>query len=249
MKRMFLGVFLLLILLMAGTFIFFQWNAVEGTWRYKITLNVETPEGGRSGFAVREILNEANKIKIFDLPEATNSPYVSGEAVVVNLGERGYLFALIDWDSYYEFIKVFPYTAQKGTADSIHYYSSLEVGLKGELKDQEYWPLMVTFKDMNDARTVIPIYEIGRCFDSKNHPDCNGSNGTFEKVNRLEEVFGKGVKVKNIIIEVTDEPKTKTGILEMLPKFDEEFWRWLKTLKYGDSRRVSGANFSRGTIE
>jgi hypothetical protein len=250
MEKLFLGILLFLVLLIVGGFVFFQWNIVEGAWRYKITVNVETPEGMKSGSAVREISNRAAKIKLIDLPEVTDSPEVSGEAVVVDLGDRGHLFALIDWDSYYEFIKVFPYTAKGDIAARIQYYSGLEAGLKGELVDKKYWPLMVAFEDMNDAKSVVAVYKVEHCAGNKNHQDCNGSQkSAFEKVNRLEEVFGEGVKVKNIIIEVTDEPKTKTGVLGVLPKFDEKFWEWRRALEYSDPRKISGVNFSKGTVK
>ena len=220
MKRLFVGAFLSVILMLVGGFAFWQWNVVDATWRYKITVNIETPEGIKSGSSVRQISSSAWKIKVIDLPEATNlRQRVSGEAVVVDLGDRGTLFALIDWDSYYEFIKVFPYTARKGAADSIKYHSNLAIGLEGELTDKAHWPLMVTFKNMHDAKSVVAVYEVERCTSYKNNPVCNGMRtGTFEKVNRLEEFFGEGVKIQNITVEVTDESKTR-AIAKIFPDY------------------------------
>jgi len=50
---------------------------VSGTWRYKMTVVVETPEGIKSGSAVREVSNSTPWLGL-DLPEAGNPAEVSG---------------------------------------------------------------------------------------------------------------------------------------------------------------------------
>ena len=218
------------------------------SWRYKMTVEVETPEGVKIGSAVRQIGNDLHGSP---LSQQGNPGDVSGEAVVVDLGERGVLFALISDKSDNRFSENFPLPGRIGgqgstTPEGIKYQSSLPVGTKAVLNPRtpQGYPKLVTFTDMNDARSVTLVQEWER----------NQQAGKpFEqqrtlKSDRFEELFGAGVKLKSITIEITDEPKTKTGILEVLPKFDDEFWKWLKTLKYGDPRRVSGANFSRGSI-
>ena len=57
-----------------------------------MTITVDTPEGVKTGSAVHEISNSKG---LFGFPDAGNPADIEGEAVVVDLGERGVLFALI----------------------------------------------------------------------------------------------------------------------------------------------------------
>src|SRR6218665_2890440 len=63
--------------------------------RYKMTVTVETPEGIKTGSAVREA---GRYTEPSILPDQGGVFYrvIGGEAVVVDLAERGVLFALID---------------------------------------------------------------------------------------------------------------------------------------------------------
>ncbi len=128
---------------------------VSGKWRYRLTVVVETPEGIREGSAVREAWASASSIRI-GLPESTSKTNIRGEAVVVDLGARGVLFALIGWDSYREVSETFPYTAAKGIPDRIRHFKNLKPGLKAELTNPKFWPRMVTFGDLrrSDERPV-----------------------------------------------------------------------------------------------
>jgi len=164
---------------------------VSGKWRYRLTVAVETPEGIREGSAVREAWASASSIRI-GLPESTSKTNIRGEAVVVDLGERGVLFALIDWDSCRGVSETFPYTAAKGIPDRIRHFKNLEPGLKAELT-RKHWPQMVTFADQEDPKSVKPV-----------DPD------------DLAATFGEGVKLKGITVEITDEPVT-WGIDKRLP--------------------------------
>lgn len=58
------------------------WSAAfaSGTWRYKMTVTVETPEGLKTGSAVREVY-VARGLKI--TPESLPHVKVTGEAVVL----------------------------------------------------------------------------------------------------------------------------------------------------------------------
>jgi hypothetical protein len=208
-------------------------------WRYKMTVTLETPEGEKSGSAVREI---SNSIQPVDLPDVGNPAKNTGEAVVVDLGQRGVLFALISDLSDDEFYAAIPTPGYGGTTPkALEYYSNLGPGVKGELTNKRYWPKIVTFTDMNDPKTVRVAYYA--------RPTGPVLTDPLEITDNLEQLFGNGVKLKSITIETTDEPKTKTGILATLPKFDDEFWEWRKKLEYSDPRKISGANFSKGATK
>lgn len=156
---------------------------VSGVWRYRLTVAVDTPEGVRQGAAVREIWASASDIGP-GLPESTSTTHIKGEAVAVDLGARGVLFALIDWDSYDEVGKTFPYTAARGIPDRIRYFKNLKPGLKADLARAQ-WPRMVTFADMKDPKSVKAV-----------NPD------------DLAATFGPGVAIKSVTVEITTDPVT-----------------------------------------
>jgi hypothetical protein len=182
---------------------------VSGKWRYRLTVTVETPEGIREGSAVREAWASSSSIRI-GLPESTSTTNIRGEAVVVDLGKRGMLFALIDWDSYREVSETFPYTAAKGIPDRIRHFKNLEPGQSASLV-RENWPRMVTFVDLDDPKSAKPV-----------------------DLDNLAATFGAGVSLKDITVEVTDQPVTR-GI--------EEWLSWLEIIKGG---YLHGGSTSRG---
>lgn len=61
----------------------------------------------------------------------------------------------------------------------------------------------------------------------------------------IEKIFGEGAQLKNIILETTNEAVTQSQILAILPKFNDEFWKWRSTIKYGDPREISPSDFVR----
>lgn len=80
------------------------------TWRYKMTIEVDTPEGVKVGSAVREVINEITPYPMDEQRPWRNRIRVKGEAVVVSLGGRGTFFALLDGDDAYGIVfKTFPY--------------------------------------------------------------------------------------------------------------------------------------------
>lgn len=68
------------------------------TYRYRLTVEVETPEGIKSGFSVIEVRTTmAGRVKLPDA-NALAIDFI-GEAVTVDLGKRGLLFALLRSES------------------------------------------------------------------------------------------------------------------------------------------------------
>ena len=176
----------------------------SGSWRYKITILVDTPEGIKSGFAVREVFARRNpKVTMETLSHVS----VKGEAVVVDLGKRGVLFGLMDTNGSYDVVfKTFP--GPPGlTVEGIQYYRNL----KGVKAPSKVMPQLVRFKDLNDPLTVEAV-------DYRN----------------LSASFGEGVALKEITVEMVDEPVT-AQIEKWLP--------WLLEIKSnidGTSATISG---------
>ncbi|MCF8710117.1 hypothetical protein [Rhizorhapis sp. SPR117] len=200
-----------------------------------MTVTVETPEGIKTGSTVREMSNTAPDI---DWPDVGNPADVKGEAVVVDLGERGVLFALISHQSDLEFYNAFP-TDGPATPAGIKYYASLPLGSKGVLnpRNPPGYPKLVTFTDLSDPQsvTLVQVWE-------------RNKQGYFDlKEDRFEQLFGQSVKIHDIALELTNEPVTD-GITTWLP--------WLKTIgggylhggftSKGSPLGLDGGNFKTG---
>ena len=163
-----------------------------GTWRYKVTVNVDTPEGLKTGHAVREAKVCLVKHLVPEVADADVNP--KGEAVVVDLGKRGVLFALTNFDNYQILWSVFPGPPafeEKG----LRYYETLKA--KAVLKPDQY-PQMVMFKDITDPKSVTMAK--GWVFDVKTQQHV--------PVDHLAELFGAGVTIKDVTVEMTEEPVT-----------------------------------------
>ena len=179
---------------------------------YKISVTVETPEGEISGSAVREM---SNSTPLISLPDVGNPASVRGEAVVVNMGERGVLFALISSDSDMEFYTAFRplWSGGGSTPEGIKFYSELPVGTKVELQPGGFLgnPKLVTFTDLNDPRSVTLVQEWAFDREGRRYK-------RRLKADHMEELFGKGVKLKDITFEITDEPVTWGEVKKYLGK-------------------------------
>lgn len=191
----------------------------SGTWRYKMTVTVDTPEGIKTGSAVREIKLKRNIAKYLNPDIKGSTDKVFGESVVVDLGERGVIFALINWNSYEEFYYAFPGNFN-ALSERINYYDDLPIGSFALLPEKKY-PKFVIFSDRADPKSV----KVLPCKD-------------------FASTLGQGVKLKNISIEKTSETVTRKS-RQFLPSFGPEtgFIEWLRLLPYADERRVSAANF------
>lgn len=213
----------------------------SGTWRYKITVNVETPEGLKTGYAVREMSNSRSKNEI-NLPQATHPANVKGEAVVVDLGKRGKLFALMKGYKYGHdhantiLYNIFPSGSGGNSAAGIRFYRGLKEA--HAVMTPEQYPMLVTFKDINDPKTVTSVLTTHRE---------ETSPFKFKVVaDNFEELFGKGVKLRDITIEMTEDPVTE-GIKEHMPSYGPQtgYFDWLKTLSSGDPLYISPSDFKR----
>lgn len=202
---------LVLVLILGGSIYFYKQNFVSGVWRYKLTVVVETPEGIKTGYSVREVTNSASRIKFIDLPEATNPARGTGEAVVIDLGERGKLFALLSGymrgpDHY----KTILYKAFGGGTSfgGIRALNRVPIGQKVVLEVGDY-PVLVAFKDISDPKTVTPVLEMVNV--AKGYP----LNYQIKK-DHSEELFGAGVRIKEITIEMVNDSRTQGNIQKYL---------------------------------
>jgi hypothetical protein len=190
-------------------------------------VEVDTPEGLKSGSSVIEVSTRVSGE--YSIPDPGKIfTKVRGEAVAIDLGKRGTLFALlrseksVDWAGgpLMFFVPNVPYKDIEEILEKENRDPSFDIRMKGLYKLQgQYvlprhyynvlhkpkesdtptaYPIMVMFKDIQDPKSVTKI-----------DPDNLAAN------------FGKGVKLKRITVERTSDP-VSTGIEKQLG--------WLKAI-------------------
>ncbi len=233
MKKLAIGLLALVILSYAGCQILYPSRTVN----FRMTYEVETPEGLKTGSSVLAATYIRQPLIVGRSFRSTTE----GEAVVVDLGPRGTLYALLSTpsrpggDGHVEMLKdVFDIHAATDApgAQSVHNFAALS-GRRELTYDQPWivtsggqkiappgrtmaWilPNLVRFKDEADPTTVEAVNPLG-----------------------LAASFGEGVKIKRVIIEITKEPVTG-GIAQRLP--------WLPNYY---NKRFDGERFGRTDAE
>jgi len=170
------------------------WNMAYPTnsFRYRLTVEVETPEGVKSGSSVIEVTERAQP-RFGDAPSSQMS--IKGEAVTVNLGSRGQIFVLLKNGSRQEgFVSeagMIAYSAfPNKNSSSGRGAEALPENLKRYRDERlvaqltpEQMPLMVRFRDIRDPMSVERV-----------DPD------------NMAALFGDHVRLKRSKIETTDLP-------------------------------------------
>ena len=182
-------------------------------YRYKMTVEVQTPQGVKSGYAVRQVSFHAR-------PNGGDGAGARGEAIAVDIAPGKTLFALL--------------TGANGDSDYASWIASWALDRKmspnGANKDYDagafaelyptapktespiYFgalPMLVTFRDIRDPKSIARV-------DAAN----------------LTTMFGAGVTLKRITVQKTREPVTE-GI--------EERFTWWGKLK-SERLRLNGSN-------
>ena len=190
-------------LVLAGTALFLAgcWGNTY-TYKQKLTVVVQTPDGEASGSAVTEV--RANVGDQGVLSEAIVNYRVRGEATVVDLGHGKYLFALLSsggertateyWamDAFYK--RVMP-DYPSGSIDRLNTFYAALLSLRDRASmARDQYPLLVTFSDINVPASVKEV-----------------------KPGDLPAAFGDGYRLKSITLEITDEDVTRDNIQRVLP--------------------------------
>ena len=171
----------------------------EHEWHQKLTVTVETPAGERTGAAVvgvRAIFGQQV------MSQAEVQYGYTGEATVVEVAPGKYLFALLggteerfacaagpamNWRGPW-----FPKPDAKPRGEWLAEIPQM-AGQPPVTVPKECLPLMVTFGDITDPKTVQRV-----------DPD------------DLAASFGPGVSLKAVTLAVTDEPVTKGRVVNLL---------------------------------
>lgn len=186
----------------------------SATWHYKMTVKIDTPEGIKTGTAVREVY----AYRVSRIPGELSGGFAkiaNGEAVMVDLGKRGKLFALMcDQTSRPDYAwhivtEAFPYKGGYLTAEGQQYYSKAVLG-PVELGEKNY-PMFVKFEDLNNPLTIKAV----RIENSS----VKISEKAVKDTKTFSEAFGEGVALKSVTLELTKDP------VEFLPV--EKWLGWL----------------------
>jgi hypothetical protein len=201
----------------------------HGTWRYEVTVVVETPEGIKTGSAVRQVSNTAF-IDFPSIPHGTNPANFKGEAVVVDLGERGFLFAVLNVSPHAEFMEAFYNPHGSSTVRGINYYNWNVDREKKTLDPLDFfnYPTFVTFKDIDDPKSVQLVYKT----------ELVGGRD-YKITDNTKEVLGDGLKIKEVSIQRTKKPLT-WNINEVLTN---DFWgkrrEWNKSMSITERGKLN----------
>jgi hypothetical protein len=230
------------LLLLAALFVGFSLTAcagggdstfASGTWRYKMTVTVSTPEGDKVGSAVREVSVQKGWSP---LPEMHPHVSVKGEAVVVDLGKRGVVFALLKGyrlgADYGSDIPAYIFMSEHGwlSAAGIKKMSEMKTTAPVELQPENY-PIFVRFKDQSDPKTVENLLDMKQCAS----PGTHRMNSMCIEKDHFEEAFGTGVRLKSVTIEMTKDPVT-WGVEKWLPWLPDYYNKMFDGRRYNTIR-------------
>ncbi len=180
------------------------------TWHQKLTVTVETPAGVVSGSSVQKVTWTDQKF-VPGQPGGRAVNSLRGEATVIDLGGGRYLFVLLGgMETLAQYVVLGPEAIGAPMAERGEQLE--QVGRSGAVPRERY-PLMVTFDDIADPKTVQRV-----------DPDA------------LAASFGPGTRLASVTLEITDEPVTEGKVEEVLgwiydPKIlKNPVWRTLPSL-------------------
>ena len=212
------------IVVLAGALLLFGCQRSERI-RYRITVEVETPDGLKTGSSVIEST-------ITKGPRMGDSSGISsglkGQAVAVDLGHGRILFATL--------------ADQRGSPDyHAHVFNeALTHGAEASPAMPRLYKAWEWAEERRTARRLKPTLTLppedypplGR-FRDRHDP----KSVELIAPEDLSRVYGAGVRLRRITLAVTDDQVT-TGMEKWLPSFGPEtgFTQWIRTLNYGDPR-------------
>jgi hypothetical protein len=143
----------------------------------------------------REIRRERGEVRVTPQPDFLPSEFdisvdIKGEATAVEVTPGRYLFALLDRVAGRPEMSFF----DDLSGDPKERWKKLETMSGSAPLPRKEWPRLVTFGDLNEPKSVSLV-----------DPD------------DLALVFGPGVRLKSIIIEMTNEPVGEFRLLALLP--------------------------------
>jgi hypothetical protein len=208
--------------------------------RYRLTLEVETPEGTKTGSGVIEHMARYNDGFFRGLGAGAGLAVgTRGEAVIVDLGARGLLLCLLTRDqaragSSDELLlpEIFPFAQWGGSNENYSaYLGRLESRKPVANAPLQNLPMLARLRDPKDPATAERV-------DPTN----------------LAATFGAGVRLVRVTAQITDDPLAPPAIENKLP--------WIRTLhgsiahalglkrEYMDAlNQINNASFRQGQLQ
>lgn len=191
-----------------------------GTYRFRLTIEVDTPEGVKSGSSVMEVSYGVTGENIGVGPRSYSN--LTGEAVFVDLGGGKNIVAIHTMGatgSGGKYVASVPYVATLGEEG----FQELEKGrrLEGGGDLAPPWvPTLVTFFNPVDEKTAKVVYatEIERmpAFDSKGQVVRERLGKPIVSVDEIEATFGPGYRFRRARVDIVRRglwPLNAMGIL------------------------------------
>lgn len=162
------------------------------SWNEKMTVTVTTPDGDKTGSAVRSVTIVHTPAPLAEI--GGREITLKGEAVTVNLGDGKYLFALLGAPAGWAgsiYVENIP-GAAKGFADMEKWGRSLRGKGVFDIPEKSY-PTLVTFKDVTDPESLEKV-----------------------RFKDLSMTFGEGYELKSLTLEITNEVATLGQVEKVL---------------------------------
>jgi hypothetical protein len=168
---------------------------LAGCWRnryefnQKLTVTVSTPAGEKTASAVTQVVVLLGTIL---LSGSKAESRMEGEATVLEVLPGKYLFVLLGEDT--QSLARRAWFGYNSALSPDEKYSALVKLRESKVLPPKLYPMMVTFGDINDPKSVIEV-----------------------KPNALDKHFGAGIALKSICLEITDEPITEGKVEGPIP--------------------------------
>lgn len=206
--------------------------ALYSSYHYKMTVEIQTPEGIKTGHVVRKVKVKDERHKDGVIVRGDRSYTAAGEAIVIDLAERGKIFALMQGVTKDEdYATSITHPLHTSPQDSHDYEKSTSF-----TPFSRHHPQLVYFKDLDSPSSMVLIP--ARDTSLKDGLD-------YSSPHELSGIFGDGVFVKSVTVETTDEKVTR-NIEALLPWLSPE-----SPLYLGEDRLPEGFSkkmFSTGLI-
>jgi hypothetical protein len=178
--------------LLVGLYLAWGYFFPTYTSRFRLTIEIETPEGMKSGSSVIETRNWETSWGPVEARGLRSS--ARGEAVFVDLGKGRNVIAILGWGPFgQDTQKIYGLTrAALAPGRRVSWKDEPQLKGSGELP-REYVPTLISFSDLSDPRTarIVPPTD-------------------------FSSIFGAGVRFRSAHIETTNDAVTR-GIEMKLP--------------------------------
>jgi hypothetical protein len=155
------------------------------SYRYRLTVEVDTPQGLRSGSSVIEQRAQEGT----GVPDTAIRSSTKGEAVAIDLPGGRTVFALLRTVDYNSapfasaaFAEELAAAVPQG-GDLKTHMNTIAAQKRLGVLPSKYFPMLVWFSDIRDPKTVKAV-----------------------KPDDFEETFGSGTRLRRVTVQITDDP-------------------------------------------